>query len=115
MNRDYWDGLAAGFHRQVMQVSDCDTHGAIAATARRLRGRRKMAVDFGCGPDAVTRVIAPFFGTTLGVDYASRLLEEARRSSQGIRHSLRSPQLGTTARSGLATGGCRFLCECPHP
>ena len=83
MNRRYWDGLATGFQHHVMQVSDCDTHGVIAATARRLRGQHKMAIDFGCGPGAVTRVIAPFFGATLGVDYAARLLEEARLRSRG--------------------------------
>ncbi|HJP32260.1 MAG TPA: methyltransferase domain-containing protein [Candidatus Latescibacteria bacterium] len=81
MNRAYWDGLASGFQHDVLQVSECDTGEVIAATARSLRGRSKRAIDFGCGPGAVTRAIAPFFGTTVGVDYAPKLLQEARRLS----------------------------------
>ncbi|MBT3345464.1 MAG: class I SAM-dependent methyltransferase [Gemmatimonadetes bacterium] len=92
----YWNQLAAGFDDQVLQISQCDIHGVIQATARRLRGRDKLAIDFGCGPGAVTRMISPYFGDTLGVDFATQLLTEARRLSEGLdiryeRRDLRRP------------------------
>lgn len=107
MNRAYWNDLAPGFGDQVLQISQCDMHGVILRTARRLRGRHKVAVDFGCGPGAISRAIAPFFGTVVGVDFAPQLLTEARRLSHslGIRFERRNLEKPPDPASQLADAG----------
>jgi SAM-dependent methyltransferase len=90
VNRTYWDDLAEGFDRRVLQVSECDTDGVLLSVARRRRGRRKTAVDLGCGIGAVTRAVAPFYGATIGIDFAPKLLQRAREltSSADIEYRL---------------------------
>ncbi|MBT4101599.1 MAG: class I SAM-dependent methyltransferase [Gemmatimonadetes bacterium] len=79
MNQSYWDQLSSEFDDKVLQISQCDTKGVIADAAHRLRGRHKNAIDFGCGPGAVTRIISPHFNHTTGVDFSASLLQRARR------------------------------------
>lgn len=77
MKPEYWDGMAKDFSDQVLEISDVDINNVIPKTAKRLGGKRKHAVDFGCGAGALTRVVAPYFGSTLGVDFSKDLLKRA--------------------------------------
>ncbi len=73
-----WDALADDFSARVLEISECDVDGVIAATARRLGGKRMVGMDFGCGAGGVTRVMAPHFKTVRGVDFSPKLIDAAR-------------------------------------
>lgn len=78
MTAKQWDALADDFSSQVLEITGSDIDGVIAATAKRLGGKRKSATDFGCGAGAVTRVIAPCFKRVVGVDFSPKLIAAAR-------------------------------------
>jgi len=73
-----WDALADDFSTRVLEISECDIDGVIAATAKRLGGARKSATDFGCGAGGVTRLVAPYFKTVTGVDFSPKLIGAAQ-------------------------------------
>jgi 2-polyprenyl-3-methyl-5-hydroxy-6-metoxy-1,4-benzoquinol methylase len=81
MEKRDWERIAPEFTDRVFQVTDHDTHGLIQHMARKLGGPHQHAGDFGCGPGAVTRLLAPCFGKVTGLDQAGGLVQEARRAT----------------------------------
>ncbi len=104
MNRKYWNSLAADYQSQVREISELDLNGVLVETARKLGGKSKKAVDFGCGPGAITRTIAPFFGKTIGVDFSEELLELARKSTA-------DPSVSYARRNLETSKGANFRCD----
>jgi SAM-dependent methyltransferase len=82
MNRTYWDRLASRYSDEVLEVTAIDIHGSLARTAAAFGSRCAVAGDFGCGVGATTRAFAPYFERILGVDFAPKLLAEARRRTR---------------------------------
>lgn len=104
MKQEYWDGMAKDFSEQVLEISDVDLNNVIPKTAKRLGGKNKNAVDFGCGAGALTRVIAPYFGSTLGVDFSKDLLDRADALTEGTNISYQFADLSVPR-------GKRFPCD----
>ncbi len=104
MKQEYWDRMAKDFSEQVLEISDVDLDKVIPKTAKRLGGKRKHAVDFGCGAGALTRVVAPYFVSTLGVDFSKDLLERAVALTQSANISFQFADLCTQR-------GKRFPCD----
>ncbi len=94
MKQKYWDALAKNFSTDVLEISDCDLDGVILKTASRLGGKKKQAVDFGCGAGAVTRAVAPYFGAVLGLDFSKDLLARARDLTRAANISYEWADLG---------------------
>jgi SAM-dependent methyltransferase len=46
---------------------------------RHLNGRRRHALDFGCGAGRLTHALAPYFDQVTGVDIAASMIDIARR------------------------------------
>lgn len=82
MTSNDWDALADDFSSRVLEISECDIHGVIKATAKRLGGARKTAADFGCGAGSVTRLIAPYFKSVTGADFSPKLIDAARSQTR---------------------------------
>lgn len=82
MDVNYWNGLANTFSDAVFEVTERDHGGVIRKTAKRLGGKNKKAIDFGCGAGASTRAIASFFGRVTGVDFSEKLLAVARKNTR---------------------------------
>ena len=79
MNRAYWNRLAATYSDDVIEITAIDTDGVLVRTAERLGGTDSVAADFGCGVGATTRAFAPFFRRVVGIDFAPKLLDEAKQ------------------------------------
>ena len=94
MKEKYWDKLAADFSTDVLEISECDVDGVILKTAKRLGGKQKRAVDFGCGPGTVTRLIAPYYKSVLGVDFSKGVLARARALTSTANVSYECANLG---------------------
>jgi SAM-dependent methyltransferase len=77
MSKSRWNALADTFESDVLQIASSDTQGSFLKTARRLGNRNSTAIDFGCGIGSSTRLIAPFFGQTLGIDFSPELVSRA--------------------------------------
>ena len=104
MSRDDWDGLAADFSERVLEISELDIDGVIVAIAQHLGGKTKTAIDFGCGAGAVTRAIAPYFKSVLGVDFSAKLIDEARGHTKALNIDFETGDL-TTMR------GKKYTCD----
>jgi len=81
MDVNYWNDLANNFSDDVFEVTERDQGGVIRKTAKRLGGKGKRAIDFGCGAGASTRAVAPFFDRVIGVDFSEQLLAVAREKT----------------------------------
>jgi len=79
MDRDYWSALAPDFERRVLQIASADQDGTLDAIASIAGGRDKIAIDFGCGIGSSTRMLAPYFARTIGIDFSPELIERARQ------------------------------------
>lgn len=79
MDREYWDALAPEFEDKVLQIATADRHGILSAIARANGGHDKVAIDFGCGIGSSTRLIAPWFERTIGIDFSAELIDRARQ------------------------------------
>jgi SAM-dependent methyltransferase len=82
MNRAYWDRLASRYSDEVLEITSIDTRGSLARAAAAFGARHAVAGDFGCGIGATTRAFAPHFERIVGVDFASKLLTEAKRRTR---------------------------------
>ncbi|MEE2659203.1 MAG: class I SAM-dependent methyltransferase [Candidatus Latescibacterota bacterium] len=82
MNRRYWNNMADAFSDHVFEVADHDRRGVLRSIARRLAHQHLLAGDFGCGTGSFTRVLARSFEQVIGIDYAARLISEARRRTR---------------------------------
>jgi SAM-dependent methyltransferase len=79
MKPAYWNRLADQYSDQVLEITAIDSKGLLTRTARSFGGANAVAADFGCGVGATTRAFAPFFKRMIGVDFAPKLLDEAKR------------------------------------
>jgi SAM-dependent methyltransferase len=79
MKRAYWDRLAERYSDDVLEITAIDAKGVFARTAASFGGAHAVAADFGCGIGATTRALAPHFERVIGVDFAPKLLDEAKR------------------------------------
>jgi SAM-dependent methyltransferase len=82
MNRAYWDRLARRYSDEVLEITAIDSSGLLARTAAEIGRRSAVAGDFGCGVGSTTRAFAPYFERTVGIDFAPKLLAEARRRTR---------------------------------
>lgn len=107
MDKQYWQNLAGDFSERVIEVPDSDVTRVLEGTARRLGGKKKFAIDFGCGPGASTRILAPYFGEVLGVDFAPGLLERARRqtTAKNVSYGIQDLQASPPRRTRKADVG----------
>jgi 2-polyprenyl-3-methyl-5-hydroxy-6-metoxy-1,4-benzoquinol methylase len=100
MEKRDWEQIAKEFTDRVFQVTDHDTHGLIRQTARKLGTPSKHAGDFGCGPGAVTRLLAPNFGQVTGIDQAGGLIQEAQQATTAKNVTFIQADLTTTQSLG---------------
>ena len=100
MEKRDWEQIATEFTDRVFQVTDHDTHGLIRQTARKLGTPSKHAGDFGCGPGAVTRLLAPHFRQVTGMDQAAGLVQEAQRATTAKNVTFVQADLTTTQPLG---------------
>jgi SAM-dependent methyltransferase len=82
MNRAYWDRLAPRYSDEVLEITAVDTRDSLARTAAAFGARHAVAGDFGCGVGATTRAFAPYFERVVGIDFAPKLLTEAKRRTK---------------------------------
>lgn len=93
MKTAYWNALAEDFGEKVLEVTETDLTGVFARTAKRLGGKDKTAVDFGCGPGASTRAVAAYFKNAIGVDFSPALIETASAQTNSSNVSFRVADL----------------------
>jgi SAM-dependent methyltransferase len=82
MKRAYWDRLATRYSDEVLEITAIDSRRVLARTAAQLGRRYAVAGDFGCGVGATTRTFAPYFERIVGIDFAPKLLAEAKRRTK---------------------------------
>ena len=79
MNRAYWNDLADRFDVRVFDIAANETSGNLGETIRALGKKHQTAGDFGCGAGATTALLSAHFDKVVAVDFAQRLLVEARK------------------------------------
>lgn len=79
MDRLYWDRLAPAYDQAVLSSIDADLSGIIARRLDELAGRKKTALDLGCGVGKYLGPLADRFGQVVAVDHSDELLKIARR------------------------------------
>lgn len=108
MKTAYWNALAEDFGEKVLEVTETDLSGVFARVAKQLGGRTKTAVDFGCGPGASTRAVAPYFKSVTGVDFSPALIGAAKDQKNPANTRFRVVDLSrkTTPRLPCDAGFC---------
>ena len=81
MKRPYWDQLAETFESDVLQIVEADTHGVFQSVLEKFADSNAIAYDFGCGTGSATRLVAPYFKSTVGIDFSAPLIEKASQKT----------------------------------
>tara|TARA_Y100001933_G_scaffold220750_1_gene230192 strand:- start:625 stop:1401 length:777 start_codon:yes stop_codon:yes gene_type:complete len=79
VDRQYWDSLADNYEENLLEISREDLEGALADELSALRGEDGSVADLGCGPGSLLPLLVRYFNNVIAVDYAERLLNQARR------------------------------------
>ena len=79
MNQKYWNDLADQFDTKVFEIVANETSGNLARCIEILGKKHHTAGDFGCGAGGATRLLAAHFDRVVAVDFAEKLLTEARK------------------------------------
>tara|TARA_B100000927_G_scaffold271415_1_gene248335 strand:- start:6252 stop:7025 length:774 start_codon:yes stop_codon:yes gene_type:complete len=83
VDRQYWDSLADNYEDSLLEISREDLEGALADELSILRGENVSVADLGCGPGSLLPLLVRYFKDVTAVDYAERLLDQARRRCRG--------------------------------
>ena len=83
MNQKYWDDLAENFNERVFEIADNELNQALATTIKKLGKQYRTAGDFACGAGGTTTALAAHFEQVIAVDYAAKLLQQARKRVKG--------------------------------
>ena len=70
--------------------------------------KRGRALDYGCGVGRLSRALAGAFAETVGIDFSSSMLEEARRANAGI-PGLRFERNDGRSLEAIETGSVDFV------
>ena len=79
MNQKYWNDLADHFDTKVFEIAANETSGSLARCIQTLGKEHRTAGDFGCGAGGATGLLAAHFDKVVAVDFAEKLLTEARK------------------------------------
>ncbi len=79
MNKAYWNDLADRFDARVFDIAANETSGNLGESIRKLGEIHHTAGDFGCGAGATTALLSAHFDKVIAVDFAGKLLAEARK------------------------------------
>ena len=79
MNQDYWNGLADRFDSNVFDIAANETSGNLREIIETLGVKYRTAGDFGCGTGATTALLSQHFDDVIAVDFAEKLLSQARK------------------------------------
>jgi SAM-dependent methyltransferase len=112
----YWaiipaDGTAGGGWDvdAFFKSGEADVDGILdQAAALGLTVRRASALDFGCGVGRLTQALAARFGSVVGVDVSSSMLELARTHNR-FEDTCRYLQSASPDLNGLPAGGFDFI------
>ena len=83
MNQKYWDDLSENFNERVFEIADNELNQALATTIKKLGKQYRTAGDFACGAGGTTAALAAHFEQVIAVDYAAKLLQQARKQVKG--------------------------------
>ena len=79
MDRQYWDSLADSYEDDLLEISREDLEGALSEELNSLGEKAESVADLGCGPGSLLPLLARHFNQVIAVDYAEKLLNQARR------------------------------------
>ncbi|MBM50756.1 MAG: hypothetical protein CMP27_13095 [Roseibacillus sp.] len=79
MDRQYWDSLADHYQDDLLEISREDRSGVLTKELKVLGGEGIRVADLGCGPGSLLPFLVANFGEVIAVDYAEKLLGQARQ------------------------------------
>ena len=79
MDRQYWDSLANHYQDDLLEISREDRSGVLTKELKVLGGEGIRVADLGCGPGSLLPFLVANFGEVIAVDYAEKLLGQARQ------------------------------------
>jgi SAM-dependent methyltransferase len=80
----YWDSLHESFEDAVFDPVGSDVRGAFWRALDRFSAGARRAADYGCGTGRQLPALAARFESVVGLDFAPRLVEVARRRCAGL-------------------------------
>ena len=82
----HWNRIGAGYDDEIFDVFRSDRNKVLARYFKKHGGKRKTAIDFGCGTGKAFAYLSPAFREVTGYDISSELLKvAATRPYQNIR------------------------------
>jgi SAM-dependent methyltransferase len=75
--KKFWDTIGNDYAEEIFSVFDSDKYGRLKKLVEKHAGRRKDAIDFGCGIGRALPLLAPNFRHVLAVDISTELLSIA--------------------------------------
>lgn len=81
-----YDEVAEQYSRDDAKFRDDLISRPFIVELARLFGANKKVLDFGCGDGHVSRLVSPFAKSILGVDYSSKMIQQARLKTSMCRN-----------------------------
>jgi SAM-dependent methyltransferase len=79
MRSSFWNAMSSEFETSVFDPVGSDVHGAYRRAFERFGRRSALACDYGCGTGRQLPALAHRHRRVVGLDFAPKLLEVARR------------------------------------
>lgn len=82
MNRAYWDKVAENYEDEIFSVLENDANKRISRSIKRCSGKKKIALDLGCGIGHIIPLLSKSFAKVHAVDISSQCLKRAKQRHQ---------------------------------
>ena len=78
-DKKHWDNIAENYDSEILNVFQANRDRKLASFLQRHGGKRKVAIDFGCGIGNGFPHLAPLFKEVLALDISPNCLEVAKQ------------------------------------
>ena len=77
--QSHWDSIGNNYNNEIFDVFKSDRKKRLAFYFAKHSGKKKSAIDFGCGNGKSFSYLSPLFKDVLAIDISFELLEQARQ------------------------------------